>query len=93
MALHFPTSACGGDLLLVLFQAEEGDPCFDKSFGKKPTVCVLPWESMPPCGTCYELFLHGVRCAEKQLILFLWLSRLWLLLIITLPSSEVKAGL
>lgn len=57
-------------------------------------MCVfLPWDSVAPRGTCYELSLHGVHCAEKPLVLFLRLSRLWLLLIIALPSSEVKGGL
>lgn len=93
-ALHFPTSACGGDLLLGLFQAGEGDSCLHEFLRKKTSVCVfLPWDGMAPRGTCYELFLHGVHCAEKPLVLFLWLSRLWLLLIIALPSSEVKGGL
>lgn len=96
-ALHMEglTSACGGDLWLGLSQPGGWDTCLHEFFRKKPILCALPGQLGLPlsCGTCMGCPSVVPHCTERQLVLFLWLSLLWLLLITTLPSSEVKGGL
>lgn len=94
--LHLPTSACGGDLQLGLTQAEEGDNSLHEFFRKKPIVCVLHSVSLHHLLSVAPELAVLTWCSTVQrgrLVLFLWSSLLWLLVIVPLPSSEVKGGL
>lgn len=79
-----------------LAQAEEGDNCLHEFFRKKPIVCVLHWVSSHHLlAVAPELAVLTWRSTVQRgrLVLFLWSSLLWLLVIVPLPSSEVKGGL
>lgn len=94
--LPFPTSACDGDLQLSLAQAGEGGNCLHEFFRKELNVCVLHWVSTHHLLAVAPEWAVLPWCSTMQrgrLVLFLWLPLLWLLLIITLPSSEAKGGL
>lgn len=94
--LHCPTSACGGDLQLGLAQERERDNCLHEFFRKKPIVCVLHWvrsHHLLAVGPEWAVLTWCSTVQSGRLVLFLWSSLLWLLVIVPLPSSEVKGGL